>query len=508
MFRPIKIYALIIWLLSVLPNQFLIANAALSDSKILAIQKEINKDNVKEATRLLKKIKINSESEQERINLLFGDIYLKINQPSKAIEFYEKSNMTTNEKIESLANLGLAEAHLQKGKLVKAINYVEQSLLIDEDNTRSKIVLATAKNRNGDHEGALQILNDLYFSHKDNAEVNLAIANYHLSFDENKKAIDILEKFFKRSPDNVKVMDQLANSYWLIGENKKAITLKYKVYKHYVHVGNRYLASKTKTWIISVEPDYFTKKNKPRTISPKKSKEYEEEEVNAYDGNKVTNYYEEFDFAANSGGSGFIVGNGKFVITNYHVIQGVKRIAVRNGIGKVSNAQIAGVSEEYDLAILSLEKPFKKKFSINHKNFQDPKPGEDVVSIGYPLVGGGFKLPMITQGVVSKVIQEKGIFLTTAAVNSGNSGGPIFNLNGKLVGVSFAAIDKAKFLKKFGQIPTDLGYAINSNMIKKVFTHKKTVPVRSMKYNKSAIYEMMLPSIVVVATLIDIKEKK
>ena len=85
MFRPVKICALIIWLLSVLPNQFLIANAALSDSKILAIQKEINKDNVKEATRLLKKIKINSESEQERINLLFGDIYLKINQPSKAI---------------------------------------------------------------------------------------------------------------------------------------------------------------------------------------------------------------------------------------------------------------------------------------------------------------------------------------------------------------------------------------------------------------------------------------
>ena len=51
------------------------------------------------------------------------------------------------------------------------------------------------------------------------------------------------------------------------------------------------------------------------------------------------------------------------------------------------------------------------------------------------------------------------IFLTTAAINSGNSGGPIFNLNGKLVGVSFATLDKKKFLEEEGQIP-DMGYAI------------------------------------------------
>ena len=233
MFKRIKVYVLIALLLAVLPNQFFAAKAASFSKKINEIQKEINRDNVKEATRLLKKIKISSETEQDRINLLFGDIYVKINQPGKAIEFYEKSYMTTNEKVESLANLGLAEAHLQQGKLIKAINYVEQSLLVDEDSTRAKIVLATAKNRNGDHEEALQILDDLYFNHKDNAEINLAIANYYASFDKNKKAIDILEKFLKRSPDNIKVMDQLANLYWLTGDNEKAIALKYKIYKYY-----------------------------------------------------------------------------------------------------------------------------------------------------------------------------------------------------------------------------------------------------------------------------------
>ena len=503
-----KIVLIILLLLVFITNHSLIANAATFGEKIQQIQKEINTDEVKEAIRLLKKLKIRNELEQDRVNLLFGDIYVKINQTAKAIEFYEKSYMTTNEKIESLANLGLAEAHLLQGKLEKSINYVEQSLLANPDSTRAKIVLATAKNRNGDQEEALQILDDLYFNHKDNAEVNLALAKYYAAFDDNKKAIDILEKFLRRSPDNIKVMDQLANLYWLIGDSEKAIELKYKIYEHHVYTGNRYQAGKTKIWIISVDPDYFTKKKKPKTISKEKSDEYEDEEVNGYDGNKVTNHYEEFEFVPNSGGSGFIVGDGKFVITNNHVIEGAKRIAVRNGIGKVTNAQVAATAKEYDLAILSLEEPFPKKFSISSKDFQEPAPGDDVVCIGYPLIGGGFKLPMITQGIVSKILEKEGIFLTTAAVNSGNSGGPVFNLNGKLVGVSFASIDKAKFLEKFGQIPTDMGYAINSNMIKKVFKHKKTIPVSKAKFDKAKIYEMMLPSIVVVATLIDIKDKK
>ena len=96
-----------------------------------------------------------------------------------------------------------------------------------------------------------------------------------------------------------------------------------------------------------------------------------------------------------------------------------------------------------------------------------------------------------------------GIFLTTAAINSGNSGGPIFNLNGKLVGVSFATLDKKKFLEEMGQIPTDMGYAIKSNMIKKVFEHEKSIPVKSAKFDKATIYEKMLPSIALVVVLLD-----
>ena len=77
------------------------------------------------------------------------------------------------------------------------------------------------------------------------------------------------------------------------------------------------------------------------------------------------------------------------------------------------------------------------------------------------------------------------------------------DLNGKLVGVSFAALDKKKWLDEMGQIPTDMGYAIKSNMIKKVFEHKESVPVKSAKFNKAKLYEKMLPSIALVVVLLD-----
>ena len=133
-------------------------------------------------------------------------------------------------------------------------------------------------------------------------------------------------------------------------------------------------------------------------------------------------------------------------------------------------------------------------------NFNKPRPGEDVVAMGYPAVGEDVYMPMLTQGVVSKTLGDE-FFITTAAINSGNSGGPIFNLNGNLVGIAFASIDKS-LEERYGKDPTDLGYAISSAMLDKVFKYEKATPVNSKKYSKASLYEKMLPSVVVVATLL------
>ena len=506
MFKRFFKYSILAFFL-VFAFQSQIVLAVSFDQKLDEIRFEINRDNLKESIRLLGKLKVNSETEQDQINLLFGDIYLKINQPQKAEEFYEKSFMTTNERIESLTFIGLAEVKLRQGQIAKAIDFAERSIAINSDFIRPKIILADAKTRIGEADEALDILKDLYLNQKDNAEVNLAIAGYYSSFDDTNSAIEILEKYLKSKPTSIKVMDELGSLYWQIGNKDKALELKSKVLKHHEFNKNKYQVKKIKNWILSIDPNYF-KKKQVKGFKAKQSEEYEKEEIDNYEENKIIPHFEEFEFAENSGGSGFIIANGKYVITNRHVIKGAKKIAVRNGIGKVSNARVHDVSRKYDLAILELEKPFPSEFAIEEKDFVDPRPGEDVLIFGYPLTGLTFDLPTITEGIISKVFhgEGEGIFLTSATVNSGNSGGPVINLNGKLIGVIYAKTHLSEIFKHSGELPSAMGYGISSNKINEVFKYKKSIPVKKAKYSKTAIYEKILPSVVNVATLIDFEE--
>ena len=524
--------------------------AANFNDDLREIRAEINRDNLQYAIKKIKKIKISNENEQEKIDLLFGDIYLKINQIDKAEEFYQKTFFTSNEEIEARTFIGLAEVRLAQGKLSDAIKYAEQSIQINPNKIRPKIILAIAKKRIGESEESIKILNELYDNRKD-AEVALAISDYYSSFDDSNQAINILEEFIKRDPNNIKVLDQLAGLYLFDGNKYQAIEYKLKVYKYYKFNRNKRKQKQAKAWILSVDPKYFDKPLKAKKENNKEEKkelekkeqekkeqekkeqekkelekkeqekkelekkeqekkeleEYEEEEITNYDDNKVTPNYEDFAFAPNGSGSGFIVGDGKYVITNHHVINGANKIAVRNGIGKVTEAKVAAISKDYDLAILELSNPYPKDYSIDAKNFVPPRPGEDVISIGYPGIGLTYDLPTITQGIVSKVFEDSsktidpflwGTFFTTVRINPGNSGGPIFNLKGQLIGVSVAMLNKKNWKKEFGSDITDMGIAIKSNMIKEVFKHDKSVTVKSVKYDKATIYEKMLPSIALV----------
>ena len=287
MFKLIKTYVLIVLLSSVLPNQFLVANAASFNKKINEIQKEINRDDLNEAIKKIKKISISNENQQEQINILFGDIYLKINKPKKAEEFYQKSFFTSNQDIESLALIGLAEVRLLQGQLDDAIDYAEQSIRINSNKIRPKIILAIAKTRIGEVEEGIKILTELYTNRRTNAEVALAISDYYSAFDDSKKSISILEEFIKRDPNNIKVLDQLASLYLFDGNKDKALESKFKVYKYYEFNRNRKKLREAKSWILSVDPKYFDKPVKVKKKDKEENKEYEEEEINNYDDNKI-----------------------------------------------------------------------------------------------------------------------------------------------------------------------------------------------------------------------------
>ena len=207
------------------------------------IRSEINRDNLPEAIKKIKKIEIDNETEQEKIDLLFGDIYLKINQIGKAEEYYQKNFFTSNEEIEALTFIGFAEVRLSQGKMNEAIKYAELSIKINPNKIRPKIILAIAKTRIGDGEEGIKILNELYINRKD-AEVALAISDYFSSFDDSKKSIDILEEFIKRDPNNIKVLNQLASLHLFDGNKEKAIKFIIIVDNYFIIYGLFFIAIK------------------------------------------------------------------------------------------------------------------------------------------------------------------------------------------------------------------------------------------------------------------------
>lgn len=134
-------------------------------------------------------------------------------------------------------------------------------------------------------------------------------------------------------------------------------------------------------------------------------------------------------------GSGFFIRPGQ-VVTNLHVIRGANRIEVKtlDGKGRVYPAAgLLAVDEEGDLALLRVDTPPERARSSELAEAQ-PEEGEKVFVIGNPLKLEG----SVTDGIVSAVREVPGvgkIIQTTAPISHGNSGSPIFNLKGQVVGV-------------------------------------------------------------------------
>lgn len=143
-------------------------------------------------------------------------------------------------------------------------------------------------------------------------------------------------------------------------------------------------------------------------------------------------------------GSGFILDDRGYCVTNYHVIEKETRIAVtiyhRNDSGefvrrRIDDVSIVAINPFFDLALLQI--PVQKDLKFQHvflAKQNDAREGDDVFAIGNPL---GLERS-VSQGIIStrnRSFEGQTFIQTTAEINPGNSGGPLFNLRGEVVGV-------------------------------------------------------------------------
>ncbi len=160
-------------------------------------------------------------------------------------------------------------------------------------------------------------------------------------------------------------------------------------------------------------------------------------------------------------GSGFIVDITGTVVTNNHVIQGAEDIFVTVNGEKEYEAEIVGTDPLSDIAVLKIKS--KEKFlPVKFGDSDTARVGDWVIAIGNPFGLGG----TVTSGIISARNRSIGLsryedyIQTDASINSGNSGGPLFDMNGNVIGINTAILGQS------GSI--GIGFSIPSNSAKKV----------------------------------------
>lgn len=141
---------------------------------------------------------------------------------------------------------------------------------------------------------------------------------------------------------------------------------------------------------------------------------------------------------SSSVGSGFIVDKSGYILTNFHVVEDASRISVRLQSGEEFLAKIVGTDEETDLAVIKIDTGRELPF-LKLGNSEKVRIGDWVLAIGSP-----FGLAQtVTAGIISQTQREtpyatpfQKFIQTDAAINRGNSGGPLVNMNGEVIGVN------------------------------------------------------------------------
>jgi serine protease Do len=160
-------------------------------------------------------------------------------------------------------------------------------------------------------------------------------------------------------------------------------------------------------------------------------------------------------------GSGFVVSEDGFVVTNNHVIEGADEIMVEFPNGTEHAATVIGVDKNIDIALLKLNVNEPLDF-VSFGNSDTARVGDWVMAIGNPL-GQGFS---VSAGIISARNRELSgsyddYIQTDAAINRGNSGGPLFNMDGHVIGVNTAILSP-----NGGSI--GIGFSMSANVVSPV----------------------------------------
>ncbi|MBT3508228.1 MAG: trypsin-like peptidase domain-containing protein [Nitrospina sp.] len=177
-----------------------------------------------------------------------------------------------------------------------------------------------------------------------------------------------------------------------------------------------------------------------------------------------------------SGGTGFLFSSKDYVITNYHVVEGANSIRAKFTNGQMVEAVVVAKDPKNDIAILKLANaPPLSAIPIKLGDSSQARTGEKIFTIGYPASKIMGERPKYSEGVINSMTglkDDPAFFQVSVPVQPGNSGGPLFNGRGEVIGITTASLSLLA-IDAMGAIPQNVNYAIKSSFVKNLLS---TIP--------------------------------
>ena len=192
-------------------------------------------------------------------------------------------------------------------------------------------------------------------------------------------------------------------------------------------------------------------------------------------------------------GSGFIIDSSGIIVTNNHVIKGAEDILVRIEGGEDYEAEVIGADPLSDLAVLKIKSSEKFK-PVKFGNSDKARIGDWVIAIGNPLGLSG----TVTAGIISARNRNIGMtryedfIQTDASINQGNSGGPLFNMDGEVIGINTAILGREGNIGIGFSIPSNNAKIVVNQLIKYGETKRGWLGVRIQYVSKEIADEEKL----------------
>lgn len=180
-------------------------------------------------------------------------------------------------------------------------------------------------------------------------------------------------------------------------------------------------------------------------------------------------------------GTGFFVGPAGTVLTAYHVVEGASEIAIRTAAGQSLTARVERVSPANDLAVLRVDT--RPGSFLGFAPAGAARTGDRVFTLGYPVVELlGASEPRFAEGTVSALSGADGEdswLQISVPVQPGNSGGPLLNESGQVVGIVTAQARVEAFLERTGTLPQNINWAVKAEYASPLLGSLAPAPVRT-----------------------------